>query len=75
MGAMEQLRALAKDDLEVWYPTSFERESSSPEDVDMYSILSGADPLYIQRLGTCEYKIELVTEDEVFVFYRHLDEV
>ena len=71
MGAMEQLRALAEDNMEVWYATSFDREEES----DMYEELCSLDPGMIQRLGTCEYKIELVTEDKVFVFYRHLDEV
>lgn len=71
MGAIEQLRALAKDNMEVWYAASFDRE----EEPDIYEFLSESHPLYIQRLGTCEYKIELVTEDKVFVFYRHLDEV
>ena len=72
MGALEQLRALAKDNLEVWYPTSFDRE----EEPDMYEFLANeADPLYIQRLGTCEYRIELVTEDKIYVMYRHLDEL
>ena len=71
MSPTEQLRALAKDDLEVWYPTSFDRE----EEPDMYEFLTEADPLYIQRLGTCEYKIELATEDKIYVMYRHLDEV
>lgn len=71
MSATEQLRALAKDNIEVWYATSFDRE----EDDYMYDALCSLDPGMIKRLGTCEYKIEFVTEDQVFVFYRHLDEM
>ena len=72
MSPTERLRALAKDDMEAWYPTSFDRE----EEPDMYEFLATeADPLCIQRLGTCEYRIELCTEDKIYVMYRHLDEL
>lgn len=60
-----------EDAFEVWYPTSFDRE----EDQDMYEFLTETDPLYIQRLGTYEYKIELCTEDKIYVMYRHLDDM
>ena len=71
MSPIEQLRALAKDDTEVWYPTSFDRE----EEPEMYEFFSLVAPPYTQRIGSCEYRIELVTEDEIYVMYRHLDEV
>ena len=71
MGALEQLRALAKDDMEVWYTTCFDRE----EEPDMYEWLVSCDPSATHRLWTVEYKISLVTEDCVYVFYKHLDEV
>ena len=69
MTPSERLRALAKDDLQVWYPAVFDRDT----DPDMYEELSELDPTMLQRLGTCEYRIEHVSEDSVFVTYRHLD--
>jgi hypothetical protein len=75
MGALEQLRALAKNDMEMWYATCFDREAPCQHDIDMYEWLVSCDPSTTHRLGTVEYKISLVTEDCVYVFYKHLDEV
>jgi hypothetical protein len=72
MSALEQLRALHLEDaFEVWYPSSFDRE----EEPDMYEALLEMDPTILHRLGTCEYRIELCTDQKVFVMYKHLDEV
>lgn len=72
MSPTERLRALHPEDaFEVWYPTSFDRD----EDPDMYEALLEMDPSMLHRIGTCEYRIELVTEDKIYVMYRHLDEV
>jgi hypothetical protein len=72
MGALEQLRALALEDaFEVRYPGCIDRE----EDQETYDVLLGLDASMLHRIGTCEYRIELVTEDKIYVMYRHLDEV
>lgn len=71
MTPSEMLKALAKNDLQVWYASSFDRE----EEPDMYEALLNLDPIMLHRLGTIEYRIELCTEDKVYVRYRHLDEV
>ena len=71
MAPTERLRALAKDDMEVWYPGSIDRE----EDQETYDVLLALDASMLHRIGTCEYRIELVTEDTIYVMYRHLDEV
>jgi len=71
MSPSERLREMAKAELQVWYPSVFNRDI----DPDMYEELSCLDPIMIHRLGTCEYRIEYVSEDNVFVTYRHLDEV
>ena len=72
MTPTERLRALALNDaFEVWYPAAIERE----EDQDTYDVLLSLDPTITHRIGTVEYRIELCTEDRVFVTYKHLDEV
>ena len=72
MTPTERLRALALEDaFEVWYPSSFDRE----EEPDMYEVLLNYDPTILHRIGTIEYRIELATDQKVFVTYRHLDEL
>lgn len=71
MTPTERLRALAKDNLEMWYPCAFDCE----EEPDMYEALLSLDPTRRHRIGTVEYRIELCTEDTIFVMYKHLDEV
>jgi hypothetical protein len=72
MTPTERLKALALEDaFEVWYPSSFDRE----EEPDMYEALLSLDPSMLHRIGTIEYRIELCTDQKVFVTYRHLDEL
>ena len=71
MTPTERLRALALEDaFEVWYPSSFDRE----EEPDMYEALLNCDPTIPHRIVTVEYRIELATEDKIYVTYRHLKE-
>ena len=71
MTPTERLRVLAKNNLEIYYPGSIDRE----EDQETYEVLLGLDPSILHKIGTVEYMVELATEDKIFVTYRHLDEV
>lgn len=70
MSPTERLKALAKDDVQVWYPFTIDRDENPFE----YEEFLALDPTMIHRFGRSEFKIEHVTDSHIYTMYRPLED-
>ena len=70
MSPTERLKALAKNDVHVWYPCTIDRDENPFE----YEEFLELDPTMVHRLGRSEFKIEYATDSHIYTMFRPLED-